>query len=289
MLLFLGRAAWGQAPPVVQVQGSEGDCPSAAGVVAALSQLLPQRVVTETAPSDSRAERVQIDDRGPQYRISVAGSKRQLQDPARACDERARIAAVFIHSVLDPPSVAALERPPAPPRLRPQVRLDVGGIFDIAPRGAPNGTLLAGGGFVRAFVGGEHVGATLGVTALSPVNFDFADVRVRVTRIPFDLSLRGMLLRGRVELAGDLGLVATLTLSESFGLSVQQRVSSPELGIRAAGQIAVWLGKRVAPFVGLETIISPRPGNFVLEQFGKLGSLPYVWVGVTAGLTVKIK
>lgn len=110
--------AYGQAqsePPILlQADG----CPSAPRVQQMLAPLLSETVVWVggAAPAGSSARQVRVRDLGGDYAIELEDTRRLQRDPARDCDERARVAAVFIALNLHAKGAAAANAAAGPKR-----------------------------------------------------------------------------------------------------------------------------------------------------------------------------
>ena len=132
------------------------------------------------------------------------------------------------------------------------------------------------------------MGGTLGIMASSPATLDLGVARARVTRVPIDLSLRALWRRGRFELAGDLGVAATVHVVQGIGLAMASPKTTVELGMRSAAQLNVWANARFAPFVAIDASIAPRPGTLSVDPVGKVGQLPWLWLGAMLGATARL-
>jgi hypothetical protein len=229
--------------------------------------------------------------------------QKRFVDEARQCAARARAAAVFAMLILEPPRlpgepvVAGAHRAPldegaAPPtrpsgRRRPRVLIELGGVVDAAPRTAPANSLVAGGASLRGAIGGRHLFAVVGLSGLSPVTLTLPGLRARVARVPLDLSLRAAFERGRCELAAELGVTATVLLTEGLDLASNDKATRLEFGIRTAFSLYVWLKARVAPFAAVQAVFVPRPNDLVVAPIGNVGTMPWAWLGGTLGAAVR--
>ncbi len=149
----------------------------------------------------------------------------------------------------------------------------------------PNG-VVAGGAEVRAVVGAAHAGASLGVSALSPVTLSLRAGHLEMTRIPIDASVRASFRARRLELVGDLGFVAAVMRLRGPGVSAAGHGDRLDLGIRAALGLRVWLHPRVALFANVHAAGFPRPVELVVAPLGSVGSTPVAWLGGTIGVAV---
>ena len=77
------------------------------------------------------------------------------------------------------------------------------------------------------------------MAALSPVGLEMAAARAGLQRVPFDLSLRATLRRGRVELAADAGLLLSVLIIEGLDLPENERSVRLDVGLRLGGLVRV--------------------------------------------------
>ena len=300
-LLLFTSSAWA-LPSQILIAGADAACPAPSAVALRLQQLLPKTEIGigigigEAADSAT----VRLIDLGHSYRVSAAGQTRELVDESRSCKERARVAAVFAALMLHPPVVVPPSPPIAPPpqltlpappalptrRSRLFADLEFGGLFDSAPRASSS--LFSGGAEVRATIGGKIAGVALGIGGLSSTSLALPTGHAQLTRIPIDLSLRLSLRRARFDFAGDLGLAATVLLADGVDITSTQRAIHLDLGLRLGALVRLWVHPRIAPYLALHATISPRPENLQIEPIGTVETLPIAWIGISAGLSVKL-
>lgn len=87
-----------QAPVQLHVELADDACPSAAQLSAALTPVLEREVelVIDAAPNSRGARRAVVRDYGTRYAIEIDGARREVEDARRDCEERARVASVFV-------------------------------------------------------------------------------------------------------------------------------------------------------------------------------------------------
>lgn len=281
--------------PTVALVGT-ATCPSREDVAAALRAILPGLVLASD-PADANVT-VELTELRGGHRVSAGDAQRTFSDPDARCAERARKAAVFAALVLDPPSVAGAppNPPPVPPRPVaptsrrgvPWVQLEVGAVFDAAPRRASN-SLLSGGGQLALFIGARNVGAVVAVGGLSPTTLELAGARASLQRVPVDLAVRGQLVRGRWTLALDLGVVLTTQITEGVGLPASRRETRLEPGLRLGAKVQLRAWRQLAPFVAVRGEYVPVPSDLVVPGQGVVGTAPMFWVTTVAGLAVRLR
>jgi hypothetical protein len=219
----------------LRVQVSGGACPDAGLVEQKLAPLLPDRtlVIGEAAEGATSASlpgsaRAAVHDRGPRYLIEVAGRSRQVDDPARDCTERARVAAVFIALNVDPHAAAAEPLPdePEPDESEPDepeaADRDTSDAYDEEPTGLRFGVRMHGAAAYapdldRATVGGSAGGwvgsgalrfaLTVGVLSPARVPLSAEPSAVSLVRVPIVTSAEYSLRLGPIRAGPALGLV----------------------------------------------------------------------------------
>jgi hypothetical protein len=295
--------------------GAGEHCPAPEAVATVLAPLLPRTRVTLVPAAGALV--VRVADAGAAYRIGIGPDEREFLDGDRRCDERARAAAVFIALTVEPPTVppalgreagappgsrraeagptarppsaapaeAAIGRgPPSRPPSSVVVDLELAALLD----GAPQDGLLGGGGAARLAVGTRYLQGAVGAAVLSPATLALpAGAAARVLRAPFDLDVRGVLRRGRLEGAADLGFSLALLSIEGQGFSPPRSDVRVEPGLRGALSVRVRLVERVALFAGLEARVVPQPHQLT-SGATVLATLPLVWLGGAVGLLVRL-
>jgi hypothetical protein len=287
-------AAWAAAP--VQVH-SDGDCPSAAQVSAALDYLFRDAPAAAGVGSGGPLPELAVVDLGAGYRVSFEGQAREYADAARGCEERARVAAVFAAVVLEPPEVAERARAvapvtPVPARTAPGgFELRAGGVLDVGPR--QGGSALSSGGELRIAATGRRWGLELGAGARAPARLTWGSYQAQLTRFPFDVDARVVWRRPHLTTTAATGLVATVIDLRGEGTAVGAPASGTrlDLGARAALSLqflqspSAWL----SPFVALQASVSPRPYRAIVDPVGQIGTAPWAWVGATLGVAVALR
>jgi hypothetical protein len=286
-LLLTTGAASAKVTHAVAVHGTASSCPSPEAFAAALRAIFPDVLIGSDA-----GLRVELSDAGPAWHITAGAAERTFTDGEARCDERARNAAVFVALVLEPPQISLPTVPevhathvPSRDRLL-MVQLEVGGLFETALKTA-NG-LYSGGAQLRLFVGSRYVGAVVAVAGLSPTELELRGTRVRLTRVPFDIGLRGRYRLHKVDLALDGTLVMGLQNTKGLdpGLGVEE--NRLEIGFRVVAKVEYWALRRVAPFIALQTEVVPKPYDLVVPGLGVAGTTPQYWLGAVAGVALAL-
>ena len=285
----LGAARTAEAMVTLPVQ-SEGTCPNADRVTAALDYLLRGfGSLPETDPVPLSPTLVVVD-LGSRYQVSLAGQTRAYEDPARDCEERARVAALFAAVTMEPPEVAARAKPPAPspPRSR-YLELRVGGLSEVGVASAHQA--FTGGGELRATLTGQHWGVEMGAGADWPATLAWGSYRAQITRFPLDLCARGILRRQGAIASLSAGVVVALfnLRGEGAGLPIHDGGTRADVGLRAAVSVLLLPTARFSPFVSLHASVSPQPYAVIVDPIGQIGATPQVWVGATLGVAVAVR
>jgi hypothetical protein len=239
--------------------------------------------------------RLKISDLGASYRVELDGGERTIEDPERRCPERARTTAVFVVLALEPPAMSVPEpsaKKPEPSAKEPlAIQLQIGGLFQAAPRTDPNNSLFVGGGELRLAIGARYLAAVLGAGGTSPAEMRFSSIppaKVRLIQIPFDIGARAFLERGRFFGAIDLSLVIAASIFDALGVPGAIQRTRLDLGVRL-GILAARQWGRLGGFLGIHVVVYPRPYDLFITPQGQLGSTPAFWIGATAGALWKIR
>jgi hypothetical protein len=106
--------------------GSDQACPGDVDLALAIRDLLPQvKIVPDSDDEDGQADViVKLRDDGATYHVWVGDAERDLADPERKCEKRARAAAIFVAMTVElppdpPPPVPATPSLPLPPPANP--------------------------------------------------------------------------------------------------------------------------------------------------------------------------
>jgi hypothetical protein len=260
--------------------------------------LEPDAQVAAEAPAT-----LEVRDEGDHYRVHIGSVERQVEDAARRCEDRARVAAVIATLALateaSPPSPSPSPsplpspqsippRPPSPPPRRSvHITLELAGIAAVA---AQTGPPANGGARARVVVGGRYLSGTLGVAGLSPATLPLAGgFRSSLQRVPIELGLRAGGERGRFGAFGELGLVLAPTVVDGFGLDQARAQTFVDIGLRAAVPFAISLGRRVALLIAPALEVSLHPAELAILPHGVVGETPRLWLSLDVGAKVTLR
>jgi hypothetical protein len=269
---------------------SAGDCPASADVGAALAQLLSARSDRTSSAA------VTVRDLGTTWSVRVAGRSATYSDPVRNCPERTKIAAVFAALVLEPPDVE--DPTPAPalresagserPRIPGAHRLDLAPEFLVAPGGGGRSSAMTWGGSLRWLASGERLGVTAGLEASYPTVAKVQAYEMSLARISIDTSASLSWRWSAAELGIELGPYGALLLADGRGLYPSARSTHIDAGGRLGFRVQT-IGRRVSPFLALQTELSARRFSLMVDPIGSVGTAPRIWVGVLAGASISLR
>jgi hypothetical protein len=299
-----GAAAEAGPPDDAALIGGTSSCPQPADVWAELGTLVPRdRVAARLRALGHGASAVEIVDLGVPYRVIAAGRAREYRDDARDCAHRARIAALFVALVVDPadilePGAAAAPAPkpaappaviaPAPPAREPAppplARLGLAAAVDAGVGSAD--TVAQAGLELRLAAGRGRLSFVSGVVGLAPVDTSVGGVTFHQWRVPADTGVRVALGGRTLERYAEVGLAAAWLREEGRDLATARAQTTVELGARAALGLALATDGRAAPFAALHAEVVPSPPSIFALPRGDVGSTPFFWVGLSAGVAV---
>src|SRR5262249_35545967 len=158
-------------------------------------------------------------------------------------------------------------------------------IVEVPPESARESTV--GGASIRVALHRGRIGASLAVAGVSPSDRMVSGVPVRIVQIPFDAGLRiGLVRRGRTALWGDFGIsVPALgdSTSTARGITQPGQDAGPDLGFRLALEAQYDVAPRWWLYFTLQARVIPVPDSFEIPPRAELGSMPHLWVGLSAG------
>jgi hypothetical protein len=266
-------------------------------------------------PDDAQ---VMVSDRGDSIAIAITRdgktTVRIYHDAARDCARRSHFVSVLVVVSLMPPDVGSPEpapepaaappepepRPPPPPAppapptapatLR-HVRIELGARADVSTPISDSARVAMLGGALGVALGAGNVRFTLATgygpstelrfTGAVPGRADIGrldvalGLRVGLGHVPFDTSFDASLLAMRAEVTG----LSAHRPEQDTAFSAGGRV----------GLHACWSEQSLAsPFLGAYASVFPfAPALSQLPQ-GTVGHLPYLWVGLSAGLSLAL-
>ena len=245
-----------------------GACPDADAVRRALAGILPG--------DEAASVSIAIQDQGPRYRIVVRKTATTLDDPARACAERAREAAVVVaadlreHAIVLGPPVWSIEK---------------GVVFDVAP--GTQGPAWTPGAEIRGVLGSGLWSLVGAAGARGPATLSFeGGWKAELLRFPLDLGARMTAYWGRLRPWLVLG--GSLTPTAILGQDLVQTDRQWRLDLGALALVGATL--RVVGRVGVAAAIAvrwqPRPYQLQVVPQGTVGETPVWWLGLSLNYTL---
>lgn len=288
---------------------SDSDCPSPLSV--------DQEVRDLTTPAQRagspRDALVVISDQGE--RITVALTRdgkttiRVYEDAARDCARRAHFVSVLAVIALMPPEVETEAEPepeprparkvepeqPAPPAASPpvvrRVRLELGGVMSFSTPISDTVRAISPGAILGVALGAGALRVTL-LTEYAPskaVDYTGASPgRAELERLDMGVGARLSLSHGSV--ASSIELSALASRAEVVGLtpSRPRQDTAFSLGGRAGFHVGFGDQRLLSPFLGVHGKLFPFAPAVAELPSGTVGHLPYVWLGLSAGLALAL-
>jgi hypothetical protein len=293
---------------------SDSVCPSADAVQAEVREL--------TTPEQRRGvpagASALVTDRGESIAIAMTRdgktTVRVYRDAARDCARRAHFVSVLVVVSLMPPDLGSDPEPPppeppppepapaapsVPPAASPaavaspprRVRIELAGRAAVAAAISDSVRIAAWGGSLGVALGTGPVRFTLGGSYVPKTELrytgDFAG-HARFERLDVAVGVRLALSHAIVDTSFDAGLSlsrAAVTGESSFRPAEDNALS---LGTRL-GFHACWADQaRISPFLGAYADVFPFAPALSQRPQGTVGHLPYVWVGLSAGLALAL-
>jgi hypothetical protein len=286
----------------LRVSVADGACPDADLLARALAPVLGDARLAfdagapEQAAAAAARSHAQVTDLGDRYRVAIDGVEREIEDPARDCLERARVAAVFIalnrHEAPSPaPTPPAREPAPAkesapadePERTRFGVQLFGAGAY--APEtsgGAPGG----GAGMWLAD-GAWRLELSTGVLAATSVDLKAAhgvSGAVALTRVPSTLSASYLLRAGLFRFGPTLGFALDMLRLHGMRVPEPQTALRANPGALAALDAHARLGATWLALLRFSLSAFPRAYALAVDEAGQLGRTPRLWLAATLGI-----
>ena len=285
---------------------TDSDCPGLETVQAEVRELTtPEQ--RSAVPSDAR---VMVSDRGDGVAIAITRdgktTVRIYHDAARDCARRAHFVSVLVVVSLMPPELASPEpapkaapsrpSPPSPPSPLPasplrRVRVELSARADVGTAIADSARVALVGGALGVALGAGNLRFTLSTGYGPATTLRFTGDTpgsAELERLDVGLGVRFVLGHAGVDTSFDASVVAVR--AEVTGLSAHR--PAQDTAFSAGGRVgfhASWSEQSlVSPFVGAYASVFPfAPALWQLPQ-GTVGHLPYLWLGVSAGLSLAL-
>lgn len=299
---FTGFCAGGARADELLVEVAEGACPDAGQLEQALRPVLEQDIALAFEASASTTRRARVSDDGAAYAIEIDGERREVEDVRRDCEERARVAAVFIALNIqatksEPPKAAEPEPGPEPeePEGSEPTSLPPGFGASLYALGehATDAERTAFGAGAAVFYMLAPFRFELSAAVLAPIELALApraDVRGRVDlmRVPLALTASYVVRIGAFELGPLLGLALDVLHMKGQGVERPQTELRLSPGIALGAAAHLWLSRRIGLVFQAQMRAFPRAYRLTIEPTGALGETPRVWLGAEVGMQARL-
>ncbi len=276
------------------------DCPSLEQVSDELKPLLPNTRI-EAGHAGSVEPVAVLIDRGSSYLIQIAGQERDIGDTERNCTERARVAAVVIALVVDPPGAGQTKpepepAPPAAPRPArsqpvPVEKAPEPGLnlrLEASARAALTADHFVAGPGLRASVGGNAWGAGLGLGLLSPAHLQLGEGEVRLVRYPGDITGEARLRSDDWEVSPALGVAVDVVQANGQGYERSGQATRLDPGFKLGLALRVFPDQRWGAFIAADATWFLQSYEVAVEPGGPRTRLPRLWYGLAAGIILEV-
>jgi hypothetical protein len=291
---------------------SDSDCPSPEALQAQVRELTtPEQ--RAAVPLDAK---VLVSDHNDSIAVAITRdgktSVHVYQDAARDCERRNHFVSVLVVVSLMPPDIGTgdpeVEREPEPaplpkPRPKPQpsskgpkarlkhVRIELGARGEVGAPVADTVRIVSLGGALGVALGAGSLRLTLGGAYVPPTELRYTAATPGQGKLErFDVAVGGRWVFAHAPLDASVELAALASRSEVSGRSTQSQSQDTafSLGGRAGLSISWGEQRALSPFLGAHASFYPAaPALFQLPQ-GTVGHLPYVWLGLSAGLALAL-
>lgn len=290
---------------------SDSDCPSPLSV--------DQEVRDLTTPAQragaARDASVVISDQGE--RITVALTRdgkttiRVYQDAARDCARRAHFVSVLAVIALMPPEAEAEPEPEPQPEPRParqvepeppaapaaprpvvrRVRLELGGVMSFSTPISDTVRAISPGAMLGVALGAGELRVTLLTEYAPSIAVDYTGAspgQAELERLDMGVGARLSLSHRSVDSSIELSALASR--AEVVGLTPNrpQKDTAFSLGGRAGFHVGFGDQRLLSPFLGVHAKLFPLAPAVTQLPSGVVGHLPYVWLGLSAGLALAL-
>ncbi len=288
---------------------SDSDCPGPDMVQAEVRELTtPEQ--RRAVPTDAN---VMVSDRADSVAIAITRdgktTVRIYRDAARDCARRSHFVSVLVVVSLMPPELASPEPepqpepesrrvtppprpPPSPPPASPRhVRIELGGRAEVSTSISDSARIAMLGGALGVALGAGKLRLTLSTGYAPRTELRFTGTtagRAELERLDIALGLRLTLGHAPVDTSFDASLLLTRALVTGLSAHRPEQDTAFSAGGRI-GFFANWSEQSlVSPFLGAYASVFPfAPPLSELPQ-GTVGHLPYLWVGLSAGLSLAL-
>ena len=156
----------------------------------------------------------------------------------------------------------------------------------VAPAGNGRETALSQGiaVFARRKLG-LHLALGAGLLRGS---LEFEPASASAWWVPIDIAAGISTRSNSWELGAEVGPNVALLSVVGENLKDAERQFRFEVGARAAAWSRFWLSRQFAPFLSVEALARPFPHIVDIDPRGRVGEMPAIWMGVSAGIAAAL-
>jgi hypothetical protein len=302
MLWLLPGIALGRAPQALALD-TRLTCPDPHAIQQELASLLPATEI-RTAPTSEvpATNTARIEARKDALWVQIRDAERRFAPLPEDCGERARLVAIFITLVVEPPAVSAPDPEPPPietaspafvpeaaePRA-PWARIEAALTLHrpLSAERARRSPYPVGTTTRLSF--GESYGVSIGLAGLlGAARFDYDTESVSLFRAGLDTAFRLQLVTPKMRWATDLGPEMTLIAVQGRDLEAARTSTRINFGARAATLLAFKWRDDLGWFLGASASFVPKAYALELEPGVPVGRTPHWWLGASLGLSIDV-
>jgi hypothetical protein len=268
----------------LHVRVADDSCPSAALVRDKLEPLLDDDLgkleVSRSMLVRPGVSQAAVRDLGLRYVVEIDGLRREIDDVARDCVERARVAAVFLALNMQPPAAQARR----PGELRAGAQLLVEAVF------APQSSRGTAGGGLGVWLEYGNLHLDIALRALAPIDVPLRaegmlQPSASLIRFPLALTASYLLEDGAWRVGPGLGIGLDLYSIDGGGAERPQTALRVNPGLLVAADLRLRLSETwsLALRVALEAVA--KAYELRLDRSDSLGKTPRWWL--SAGLSLE--
>lgn len=286
-----------RADNAVHVHVASDACPSATQLRDVLMPLLGGETPLRFDPPESSViPRVRVIDQGTRYSVTIDDRTREIEDTARDCTERARVASVFIALNLHAHALSATTPEPPAPTEPAESAADVWpvGLFVFGSAAYTNDIAsLAPGGGLGASLRVSPLVFQLSAGVFAPVDITLqptGDTRgsVEMWRLPLVVSASYLWRAGGLEAGPTLGLELDALWMRGNNVDRPQTETRLNPALLAAIDARVRLTDAWFVLARLGASLFPRAYQLRVEPTGALGQTPQVGWSANLGLEARL-
>jgi hypothetical protein len=171
------------------------------------------------------------------------------------------------------------------------VRIELGARGEISTPISDSARIASLGGSLGVALGAGNLRPTLAIGYVPRSDLSFTGNvagRAELERLDVAVGLRWLVSRAPVVTGLELGVLASR--AEVTGLSTRRPSQDTAFSVGGrAGLLLCWSDERLlSPFLGAQLSLFPAAPELSQLPQGSVGHLPYVWLGLSAGLSLAL-